>query len=89
MLDSSGLSVLLISLYMPAECQSSSFTEYLNTLGKLKGFLHSHQCDGNILVGGFNVDFDRCSPLTRLFINELSLCACDFSFRISVRCTFE
>ena len=92
MLDSSGLSLLLISLYMPAECQPSSFTEYLNTLGELKGLLLSHQCDVNVLVGYFNEDFDRCSPLTRLlfnFINELSLCACDLSFRSSVGFTFE
>ena len=89
MLDSSGL---LISLYMPAECQSSSFTDYLNTPSELKGLLLSHQCDVNVLVGDFNVDFYRCSPLTRLlsdFINELSLCACDLSFRSSMGFTFE
>ena len=53
-LDSSGLSHLLISLYMPAACQSS-FVDYLNTLGELQGFLESQQCDVNILVADFNV----------------------------------
>ena len=45
---------------------SSSFVDYLHTLGELQGFLESQQCDVNILVGDLNVDFDRCSSLTRL-----------------------
>ena len=65
-LDSTGLSFLLICAYMPAECHSSSFGDYLNTLGELKGCLATHQCDVNILVGDFNADFDRCSPSTTL-----------------------
>ena len=88
----SGLSHLLISLYMPAACHSSSFVDYLNTLGELQGFLESQQCDVNILVGDFNVDFDRCSSLTRLlrdFMSEMSLHACDLSFHSSVKFTFE
>ena len=88
-LDSSGLSHLLISLYMPAACHSSSFVDYLNTLGELQGFLESQQCDVNILVG---VDFDRCNSLTRLlrdFMSEMSLHACDLSFHRSVKFTFE
>ena len=32
MLDSSGLSLLLLSLYMPAECQSSSFTDLIHSV---------------------------------------------------------
>ena len=45
--------------YMPAESHSSSFCEYLNTLGEVKGFIDSLQCDNNIIVGDFNADFDR------------------------------
>ena len=40
----------------------------------------------------FNVDFDRCSSLTRLlrdFMSEMSLHACDLSFHSSVKFTFE
>ena len=91
-LNSSGLSHLLISLYMPAACHTSSFVDYLNTLGELQGFLESQQCDVNILVSDFNVDFDCCSSLTRLlrdFMSEMSLHACDLSFHSSVKFTFE
>ena len=42
-LESTGLSFLLICAYMPAECHSSSFGDYLNTLGELEGFLATHQ----------------------------------------------
>ena len=57
-LESTGLALLMVSLYIPADCASSAFNEYLNTLGELEGFLESQQCDVSILVGDFNVDFD-------------------------------
>ena len=44
---------------MPTEYHPSSFSEYLNTLGELDEFINSQQCDVNLLVGDFNVDFDR------------------------------
>ena len=73
-----ALSFLLACVYMPAEYHniihhSSSFADYLNTLGELEGFLDSHQCDVNILVGDFNVDFDRQSPLTGLLVDLISV----------------
>ena len=57
--DSSGVSYLLICVYMPSDCGIASYSEYLNTLGELDGFIFSHSCDVNIVVGDFNVDFDR------------------------------
>ena len=42
---------------MPADCDPSAF---FNTLGVL---LESQQCQVNILVGDFTVDFDRCGAL--------------------------
>ena len=63
---------------MPADAQSA-FNEYLNTLGELEGFRESQQC---ILVGDFNVDFDRGGALAKLLVNflsELNMCACGMS----------
>ena len=37
--DSSGLSFLIVCVYMPAQCSSTSTDEYLNTLGELEGQL--------------------------------------------------
>ena len=58
-LDCNGSSILMISLYMPSECRHSYFTEYLNTLGELEGFIETEKCDVNMLIGDFNVDFCR------------------------------
>ena len=91
-LDPAGLSFLLACVYMPAEYHSSSSSDYLNTLGELEGFLDSHQCDVNILVGDFNVDFDRQSPLTGLlvdFMKSLDFCAFDLLYRDLVKFTYE
>ena len=46
---------------MPSSSCSSSYTEYLNTLGELDRFIYSHDCDAVVIVGDFNVDFSRCS----------------------------
>ena len=35
---------------------------YLNILGELEGFLETQQCDMNILVGDFTVDFTEEVP---------------------------
>ena len=91
-LDSTVLSLLMVSLYMPSECTPSAFNEYLNTLGELEGFLESQQCDVSILVGDFNVDFDRGGSLAKLladFLSELYMCACDLSFRGLINYTYE
>ena len=55
--------------------------QYLNTLGELDGFIHSHHCDV-VIVG----DFDRCNHVTSLLCN---LCSCDLCFRDDVMFTYE
>ena len=57
--DSVGTSFLLIYVYLPTVFQSSSFTDYLNTLGELEGFIDSQSFDHILISGDFNVDFDR------------------------------
>ena len=90
--DSSGLSYLFVSVYMPTYYTPDSCYSYLNTLGELEGFITSHACDVNVIVGDFNVDFDRGGPLAKLlndFILEFGLLACDLNFRPSVCYTYE
>ena len=70
--DSSGLSFLIVCVYMPAQCSSTSTDEYLNTLGELEGFISTQQCDVNIIIGDFNVDFDRGGSLARLLSDFMS-----------------
>ena len=45
-------------MYMPATCFSSYYSDYLQTLGELEGFIESQQCDVKMFVGDFNVNFD-------------------------------
>ena len=90
--DSSGLSYLLVCVYMPTYYDSDSCCLYLNTLGELEGFIASHSCDVNIIVGDFNVDFDRGGPLLKLlddFMLDFDLSACDLNFCPSVGYTYE
>ena len=53
---SSGLSMLLVCVYMPSSSSPSSLSEYLNTLGELDGFIHSYHSDVVVIVGEFNVN---------------------------------
>ena len=69
--DSSGLSLLLVSVYMPSEI--GSLNEYLSTLGELEGFIDSHPCDNTFLVGDFNVDFTCGGPLKDLLTDFVSI----------------
>ena len=89
---SSGLSMLLICVYLPSSSYPSNFTEYLNTLGELDGFIHSCHSDVVVIVGDFNVDFDRCCQLTSLlrdFMSDHSLFSCDLPFKDEVMFTYE
>ena len=54
----------MFSIYMPYDSSSSSFTDYLNTLGEIHGLIDANPHSGVFLVGDFNVDFDRSGPLT-------------------------
>ena len=67
---------MCVYIYMPAESHSSTSGEYLNTLGEVEGFIHSMQCDNNIIVGDFNADFDHggiSADLLSYFVLDLNL----------------
>ena len=90
--DMSGLSVLLVNVYLPSESVASCFAEYLNTLGELEGFIESQQCDYTLIAGDFNVDFARGGPLASLlvdFINAQNFVVCDLPYQESVNFTYE
>ena len=64
----------------------------MNTLGELEGFIESQHCDSTLVAGDFNVDFDRGGPLASLFVDftsEQNFVVCDFSYRESVKFTYE
>ena len=50
------MSVLIVCVDMPGVHNQNSFD---SVLGELEGFLCSHNYDLCLLVGDFNVDFDR------------------------------
>ena len=90
--DKNGLTYLLVSLYMPTFYDPSSCDNYLNVLGELEAFIGSNHCDINVIVGDFNVDFDRGGLFAKLlkdFMSELDLCVCDLGFSSSVKYTYE
>ena len=77
------MSVLIVCAYMPGVHNQNSFDTYLSVLGELEGFLCSHNYDLCLLVGDFNVDFDRDDSLKDLLVDfmlEFDSCACDLSF---------
>ena len=77
---------------MPGEYLSSSFSDYLNTLGELDGFINSQNCDGLVIVGDFNVDFGRQGPLHNIlvgFMSDHDLVASDLPFHGSIGHTYE
>ena len=43
--DSSGLSVLIVCVYMPGVHNKDSNVAYLDVLGELEGFVDSTHCD--------------------------------------------
>ena len=65
--DSVGTSFLLVCVYLPTNFQSTSFTDYLNVLGELEGFIDSQSFDRILISGDFNVDFDRSGDNAQLY----------------------
>ena len=51
---------------MPTFYDPSSCDNYLNVLGELEAFIGSNHCDINVIVGDFNVDFDRGGLFAKL-----------------------
>ena len=89
--DSVGTSFLLICVYLPTDFQSF-FTDYLNTLGELEGFIDSQSFDHILISGDFNVDFDRGGDNVQLlckFMDDYSLVAADLNFRSAIHFTYE
>ena len=81
----------MFSVYMPYDSSSSSFTDYLNTLGEIHGLINANPHSGVFLVGDFNVDFDRSGPLTKLLSNfmlELDMLSVDYH-RSCITYTYE
>ena len=90
--DSSGLSVLIICVYIPGEHNQNPSDAYLSTLGELEGFIDSHKLDVCLVIGDFNVDFNRDSCLKELlldFMASLNLSACDLLFSNDIQYTYE
>ena len=87
--DSNAISYLVVCVYMPGYINSSSHLDYLNTIGELQGFLDV-QNYVLIIIGDFNVDFDRRGPLASLllvFMADNHLVASDLSYRSAVSFT--
>ena len=73
---------------MPGFVDSSSYLEYMNTIGELQGFIDSQQFDVLLVVG---VDFDKQGTLASLlleFMTDYSLVATDLSYRSTVSFTY-
>ena len=90
--DLSGSSILLVNVYLPSEGAASCYSEYLNTLGELEGFIDSQQCDQTLIAGDFNVDFVRGGPLASLlvdFVSDRNYVVHDLLFQESVIFTYE
>ena len=72
--------------YLPSDNVVSSFSDYLNTLGELEGFIESQHCDSTLVAGDFNVDFDHGGPLASLledFASDQNFVVCDLSSYIA------
>ena len=88
----SGSSDLFVCVYLPSESAMSCYSDYLNTLGKLEGFIELQRCDHTIVVGDFNVDFNRGGSLASLLTDinvEHNFVVCDLSYRESLKFTYE
>lgn len=85
-------SFLLVCVYLPSQSIQSCYSEYLNTLGELEGFIDSQSSDHVIVVGDFNVDFDRGGPFSTLlddFALDLDMSVCDLPYRHNIDFTYE
>ena len=59
----------------------------------LEGFIESHSCNANIIVGDFNIDFSRVSSTSAnylsMFMASFDLVACDLAYGSSLSYTYE
>ena len=87
--DNSGISILLVNVYMPSQ---SSLSDYLDILGVLEGFIESYRCDVNIIAGDFNIDFSRVNSSANYlstFMSSFDLVACDLAYGSSISYTYQ
>ncbi len=71
---------------------TDSRDEFLFTLGELSGFIESQSFNNLLIVGDFNVDFDRGGANAQLlstFMDDLHITPVDLSFQQSVEFTYE
>ena len=69
-----------------------SLSDYQDTIGALEGFIESHSCDANIIVGDFNIDFSRVSTSANylsMFMASFDFVACDLAYSSSLSYTYE
>ena len=89
----SGYEILIVCVYLPTDYGTTDFCDdFLFALAGLNGFIDSQSYNSLLLVGDFNVDFDRGglnSQFLTTFIDDLNLSVVDLSFRPSVKYTFE
>ena len=81
LIDFCGVSYLLVCVYMPSDLHLLAYCDYIQILGELEVFISIHNCDVNVIVDDFNVDFDRDVRLTdldllRVFVSDLDLSVC-------------
>ena len=82
----------MVCVHMPSLIDSSSHLDYLNTIGELQGFIDVQEFDMFLVVGDFNVDFNRSSSLTSLlldFMDDNNLVASDLSYQSEIKFTYE
>ncbi len=85
LLDQSGQSILLVSVYFPTDYHTStSIDELHHTLGQFEGFNDSQSFDHLIIGGDFNVDFDRPGSSLAQLCNYMDLTAVDLQYCSSV-----
>ena len=90
--DGGARSYLMVCVYTPSLIDSSSHLDYLNTIGELQGFIDVQEFDMLLVVGDFNVDFNRSSSLTSLlldFMDDNNLVASDLSYQSEIKFTYE
>jgi len=57
--DQSGQIILLVCVYLPTDYGSATHEDFLLALGELEGFICSQSFDSLMIIGDFNIDFNR------------------------------
>ncbi len=93
LIDSDNTELLLINVYLPTDYGTSeSYSDFLQFLGELEGFIDTQSFDNIAIIGDFNVDFDRDGPILQLlksFMDDTGVIAADLAHRHSISYTSE